>query len=215
MKLENYIRMQARGGGVDFLTNSYSFHSKFFFGARKCHKNVFDVYASSSKKFMLPWVLDKLPFKVSWVKKWIIGQKMHTLRQMSWLQNYAGNVHVEETFWYAKWNTAWLARLKSLSFQQIIFFFTKEPWGFFLKRGYIPIYNCSLFLQKWNIYLCRIDVPMYKYTNLKLQMLLDDCVSFLAEHKIFSQLSWEYVQKCQIFLVKHPVLITSWLIEFF
>ena len=128
--------MQARGGGVDFLTNSYSFHSKFFFGARKCHKNVFDVYASSSKKFMLPWVLDKLPFKVSWVKKWIIGQKMHTLRQMSWLQNYAGNVHVEETFWYAKWNTAWLARLKSLSFQQIIFFFTKEPWGFFLNRGY-------------------------------------------------------------------------------
>lgn len=94
-------------------------------------------------------------------------------------------------------------------------FFTKEPWGFFLKRGYIPIYNCSLFLQKWNIYLCRIDVPMYKYTNLKLQMLLDDCVSFLAEHKIFSQISWEYVQKCQIFLVKHPVLITSWLIEFF
>ena len=146
MKLENYIRMQARGGGVDFLTNSYSFHSKFFFGARKCHKNVFDVYASSSKKFMLPWVLDKLPFKVSWVKKWIIGQKMHTLRQMSWLQNYAGNVHVEETFWYAKWNTAWLARLKSLSFQQIIFFFTKEPWGFFLNRGYI--YNCSLFFTK-------------------------------------------------------------------
>ena len=89
---------------------------------------------------MLPWVLDKLPFKVSWVKKWIIGQKMHTLRQMSWLQNYAGNVHVEETFWYAKWNTAWLARLKSLSFQQIIFFLQKSHEDFFKKWGYIYKY---------------------------------------------------------------------------
>ena len=100
---------------------------------RKCHS----LCLTSSKKFMLPWVLDKLPFKVSWVKKWIIGQKMHTLRQMSWLQNYAGNVHVEETFWYAKWNTAWLARLKSLSFQQIIFFLQKSHEDFFKKWGYI------------------------------------------------------------------------------
>ena len=94
------------------------------------------------------------------------------------------------------------------------FFLQKSHEDFFKQRIYI-YNNCSLFLQKWNIYLCRIDVPMYKYTNLKLQMLLDDCVSFLAEHKIFSQISWEHVQKCQIFLVKHPVLITSWLIEFF
>ena len=118
------------------LTNSYSFHSKFFWRENATKVCLTSTFASSSKKFMLPWVLDKLPFKVSWVKKWIIGQKMHTLRQMSWLQNYAGNVHVE-TFWYAKWNTAWLARLKSLSFQQIIFFFTRAMRIFFLNGGYI------------------------------------------------------------------------------
>ena len=135
------------------MTNSYSFHSKFFLARENATKMCLTYkYASSSKKFMLPWVLDKLPFKVSWVKKWIIGQKMHTLRQMSWLQNYAGNVHVEETFWYAKWNTAWLARLKSLSFQQIIFFLQKSHEDFFKQRIYI-YNNCSLFLQKWNIYL--------------------------------------------------------------
>ena len=200
------------------MTNSYSFHSKFFLARENATKMCLTYkYASSSKKFMLPWVLDKLPFKVSWVKKWIIGQKMHTLRQMSWLQNYAGNVHVEETFWYAKWNTAWLARLKSLSFQQIIFFFLqKSHEDFFKKWGYIYKYIiAALCFTKRNIYLCRINVPMYRYIDLKLQMLLDDCVSFLAEHKIFKQISWEHVQKCQIFLVKHPVLITSWLIEFF
>ena len=199
------------------MTNSYSFHSKFFLARENATKMCLTYkYASSSKKFMLPWVLDKLPFKVSWVKKWIIGQKMHTLRQMSWLQNYAGNVHVEETFWYAKWNTAWLARLKSLSSQQIIFFLQKSHEDFFKKWGYIYKYIiAALCFTKRNIYLCRINVPMYKCINLKLQMLLDDCVSFLAEHKIFKQISWEHVQKCQIFLVKHPVLITSWLIEFF
>ena len=37
---------------------------------RKCHS----LCLTSSKKFMLPWVLDKLPFKV---KKMIIEQKMH------------------------------------------------------------------------------------------------------------------------------------------
>ena len=96
------------------------------------------------------------------------------------------------------------------------FFYKRAMRIFFKKWGYIYKYIiAALCFTKRNIYLCRINVPMYRYIDLKLQMLLDDCVSFLAEHKIFKQISWEHVQKCQIFLVKHPVLITSWLIEFF
>ena len=98
------------------------------------------------------------------------------------------------------------------------YFFLQKSHEDFLKNEDIYKYIiAALCLTKKEIYkyLCRINVPMYRYIDLKLQMLLDDCVSFLAEHKIFKQISWEHVQKCQIFLVKHPVLITSWLIEFF
>ena len=147
------------------------------------------------------------------------------------MDNWAKNAHIETNVMATKlcwkcscWRDFLVCQMKYCMTGKIEefviptnhIFFTKEPWGFFLKNEDIYKYIiAALCFTKRNIYLCRINVPMYKCINLKLQMLLDDCVSFLAEHKIFKQISWEHVQKCQIFLVKHPVLITSWLIEFF